>query len=63
MQRADSLGKILMLGKPESERRGWYRKRWLDSTTDSMHMNLSKLEEIVEDRGTWRAIVHGLAKS
>ena len=63
MQRADSLGKILMLGKPESKRRGWYRKRWLDSTTDSMHMNLSKLEEIVEDRGTWRAIVHGLAKS
>ena len=45
------------------KRRGWYRKRWLDSTTDSMHMNLSKLEEIVEDRGTWRAIVHGLAKS
>ena len=63
MQRADSLGKILMLGKPESKRRGWYRKRWLDSTTDSMHMNLSKLEEIVEDRGTWRVIVHGLAKS
>jgi len=63
MQRADSLEKILMLGKPENKRRGWYRKRWLDSTTDSMHMNLSKLEEIVEDRGTWCAIVHGLAKS
>ena len=62
MRRADSLEKILMLGKAETKRRGWQRKRWLDSTTDSMHMNLSKLEEIVEDRGTWRATAHGLAE-
>ena len=56
MQRADSLEKILTLTKPESNRRsGWERKRWLDSTTDAMHVNLSKLEERVEDRGTCRA--------
>ena len=59
MQRADLLEKTLMLGKIEGKRkRGWQRMRWLDRTTDSMNMNLNKLQEIVEDRGTWCAIVH-----
>ena len=54
MQRADSLEKTLMLGKTEGKRRrGWQRMSWLDSITDSMDMNLSKLQEIVEDRGAW----------
>ena len=59
-----------MLGKTEGRRRrGQQRMRWLDSITNSMAMNLSKLQEIVEDRGyrigkgTWRAAVHGIAKS
>ena len=52
MERADSLEKTLMLGKIEGKRRrGWQRIRWLDSITDSVDMNLSKLWEIVEDRG------------
>ena len=56
--------KILMLGKTEGRRRrGRQRMRWLDSITDSLDMNLSKLQEIVEDRGTWHAGVHGIAKS
>ena len=64
MWRADSLEKILMLGKTEGRRRrGRQRMRWLDSITDSLDMNLSKLQEIVEDRGTWHAGVHGIAKS
>ena len=51
MQRADSLGKTLMLGKIEGKwRRGWQRMRWLASITDSMDMNLSKPQEIREDR-------------
>ena len=53
-----------MLGKIEGERgRGQQRLRQLDSITDSMHMNLSKLQETVEDRGAWRAIFHKVAKS
>jgi len=53
-----------MLGKIEGRRiRGWCRVRWLDSIIDSMDMNLSRLQEIVEDRGAWCATVHGVAKS
>ena len=64
MQRADSLEKTLMLGKIEGKkRRGQQRLRWLDSITNSMNMNLSKLQQIVEDRGAWHAAVHGVSKS
>ena len=59
MQRADSLEKTLMLGKTEGRRRGQRSTEWLDSITDSMDTNLSKLQEIVEDRGAWRAVVPG----
>ena len=58
MQSADSLEKALMLGKIEDKRsRGHERMRWLDSITNSVGMNLSKVWEIVEDRGAWQAIV------
>ena len=64
MQRANSLEKTLMLGKiEEKRRRGRQRMRWLNSITDSMDMNLSKIQEIVEDRGAWYAVVHGVRKS
>ena len=64
MQRTDSLEKTLMLGKIEGKRRrGQKRTRWLDSITDSMDMNLSKPQKIVEDREAWCAAVHGITKS
>ena len=64
MRRADSLEKTLMLGKIEGKgRRGQQRMRWLDSVTDTMDMNLSKLRERVEDGRAWCAAVHRVAKS
>ena len=62
MQRTDSFEKNLMLGKIEGRRRGRQRMRWLDGITDSMDMNLSNLQEVVEDRGGWRVAIHGVAK-
>ena len=64
MQRADSLEKILMLGKIEGRRRsGRQRMRWLNGTIDSMDMSLSKLWEMVKDRKGWCAAIYGVTKS
>ena len=62
--RVDSLEKTLMLGGIGGKsRRGRQRMRWLDGISDSMHMNLNELRELVKDREAWRAVIHGVTKS
>ena len=64
MRRADSLEKTLILGGIGGRRSmGQQRMRWLDGITDSMHMSLSELQELVMDRETWRGMIHGVTKS
>ena len=64
IKKPDSLAKTLMLGKIEDKtRRGWQKRRWLDSITDSVDTSLSRLQEIVKDRKAWCAAVHGVTNS
>ena len=63
MLRASALEKTLMLGKIEGKRRGWQWIRWLNSITDSMDMNLSKLWDTVKDRRAFHSTVHGVTKN
>ena len=63
LRRANSLKKTQLLGKFEGKRSGQQMIRWLNSITDSMDMNLSKPQEIVEDRGAWHALIHGITNS